>query len=117
MRQRIYIEAQQEKGDVPGKVDHTLGKANLAKFLILLLAQLAVMICIFPVALGAGLGDLGVVEDDLIAEGLVCISQRRIVYSQKRELGWHNLRKVCSYPRHWRGWRSPRIYLLTSFLL
>jgi len=72
------------------------------------------MICIFPVALEAG---LGVVEDDLIAEGLVCISQRRIVYSQKRELGRHNLRKVCSYPRHWRGWRSSRIYLLTSFLL
>ena len=77
----IYRSTAGEGGDVPGKVDHALGKANLAKFLILLLAQLAVMICIFPVALGAGLGDLGVVEDDLIAEGLVCISQRGIVYS------------------------------------
>lgn len=62
---------------VPGKINHTLGQADLAQPFILVVVRLVVM-------------TFGVIEDELVAKRVVVGGQIGRVDGQGRELGGHN---------------------------
>ena len=64
-----------------------LRQPNLAQLFVLLLAQLVRPLGVAMAQRGASAGRAGVVEDDLLVDGVVGAAERRIVDGQERELG------------------------------